>query len=222
VEFVLHARWRIPKLLYLVCRYLQFALIVIDLSRMSRNRYSKWIQSYSFSGILQHELSNKVHHFPRMLWIKLNTNISVLHNLLYHQLMWADIPCKMSINWRPYKIPEESCCTVQRVSTILYMWPTRWNTSPVLFMRRVWAMSSHKRWRWIVSFCNFMVSRSFDGRLCLISQRVALGGPVWGCIDVPELFLHKYVPPCSLKWQFNEMWCSSAVAYSRNCELLYQ
>ncbi|KAJ8584522.1 hypothetical protein M405DRAFT_936563 [Rhizopogon salebrosus TDB-379] len=32
VEFVLGARWRIPKLLYLVCRYLPFAIIAIDLS----------------------------------------------------------------------------------------------------------------------------------------------------------------------------------------------
>jgi hypothetical protein len=195
VEFVLDARWRMPKLLYLVCRYLPFAMIVIDLSRMSRNRYLKWMQSYSFSGILQHGLSIKVHHFPRMLWVKLNTNISVLHNLLYPELMWTDIPCKMSINWPPYQISEESCCTVQRVGTTLYMWPTRWNTSPVLFMLRVWAMSSHQRWRWIVTLCNSVVSRSFKGKLCLISQCVALRGPAWSYIDVLQLFLHKCVPP---------------------------
>ncbi|KAJ8584523.1 hypothetical protein M405DRAFT_936564 [Rhizopogon salebrosus TDB-379] len=28
----------------------------------------------------------------------------------------------------------------------------------VLFMLRVWAMSSHQRWRWVVAFCNFMLS----------------------------------------------------------------
>ncbi|KAJ8587706.1 hypothetical protein M405DRAFT_934537 [Rhizopogon salebrosus TDB-379] len=90
VEFVLHARWRIPKLLYLVCRYLQFALIVIDLSR-----------------ILQHELSNK------------------------------------------------SCTTYFTISS--YTGGILLYCAEVLFMRRVWAMSSHKRWRWIVSFCNFML-----------------------------------------------------------------
>jgi hypothetical protein len=189
---------------------------------MSRNRYLKWIQSYSFSAILQHGLSVKVHHFPRMLWVKLNTKISVLHNLLCHQLMWANISCKMSINWHPYQISEESCCTVQSVSIILYMWPTRWNILPALFMRRVWAISSHRRWKWIVAFCNFVVSRSFDSRLCLISQCVALASPAWSYIDVPWLFLHKCVLRCSLKWEFNEMWCSSAVAYSRNYELLHQ
>jgi hypothetical protein len=73
VEFVLDARWRIPKLPYLVCRYLPFAMMIIDLSRMSRNRYLKWIKSYSFPEILQRGLSIKVHHFPRMLWVKLNS-----------------------------------------------------------------------------------------------------------------------------------------------------
>jgi len=30
VEFIIHARWRIPKLLYLVNRYLTFAVIIVD------------------------------------------------------------------------------------------------------------------------------------------------------------------------------------------------
>ena len=36
VEFILEARWRIPKLIYIVCRYLTFAIIAADLFRMSR------------------------------------------------------------------------------------------------------------------------------------------------------------------------------------------
>jgi len=34
VEFIIHARWRIPKLLYLVNRYLIFAVIVVDVFRI--------------------------------------------------------------------------------------------------------------------------------------------------------------------------------------------
>ncbi|OAX34055.1 TPR-like protein [Rhizopogon vinicolor AM-OR11-026] len=34
VEFIIHARWRIPKLLYLVNRYLTFAVIVVDVFRI--------------------------------------------------------------------------------------------------------------------------------------------------------------------------------------------
>ncbi|OAX32067.1 hypothetical protein K503DRAFT_860492 [Rhizopogon vinicolor AM-OR11-026] len=34
VEFIIHARWRIPKLLYLVNRYLTFTVIVVDVFRI--------------------------------------------------------------------------------------------------------------------------------------------------------------------------------------------
>jgi len=36
VEFIVKARWRIPKLIYIVCRYLTFAMVAADLFRMSR------------------------------------------------------------------------------------------------------------------------------------------------------------------------------------------
>ncbi|KAG2348016.1 hypothetical protein BDR05DRAFT_601474 [Suillus weaverae] len=36
VAFILDAPWRIPKLIYLTCRYLPFALIVIDMFRISQ------------------------------------------------------------------------------------------------------------------------------------------------------------------------------------------
>ncbi|KAJ8584527.1 hypothetical protein M405DRAFT_936567 [Rhizopogon salebrosus TDB-379] len=87
VEFVLDARWRMPKVLYLVCRYLPFAMIVIDLSR-----------------ILQHGLSIKSY----TTYFTLNSYIGGI---------------------------------------VLYC-------AEVLFMLRVWAMSSHQRWRWIVTLCN--------------------------------------------------------------------
>ncbi|KAJ8580018.1 hypothetical protein M405DRAFT_938926 [Rhizopogon salebrosus TDB-379] len=90
VEFVLDARWRIPKLLYLVCRYLPFAIIVTDLS-----------------PILQHGLSVK------------------------------------------------SCTTYFAINS--YIGGIVLYCAESLFMRRVWAMSSHRRWRWIVAFCNFVL-----------------------------------------------------------------
>ncbi|KAJ8584525.1 hypothetical protein M405DRAFT_884277 [Rhizopogon salebrosus TDB-379] len=107
VEFVLDARWRIPKVLYLVCRYLPFAMIVIDLSR-----------------ILQHGLSIEVHHFPQMLWVKLNTK-------------------------------SQSCTTYFAFNS--YIGAIVLYCAEVLFMLRVWAMSSHQRWKWIVAFCSFVV-----------------------------------------------------------------
>ncbi|KAJ8595187.1 hypothetical protein M405DRAFT_390911 [Rhizopogon salebrosus TDB-379] len=50
-----------------------------------------------------------------------------------------------------------------------------------LFMLRVWAMSSHQHWRWIVTLCNFVC--------------VAFPGPGWSYIDVLQFFLYNRLFP---------------------------
>ena len=67
-----------------------------------------------------------------------------------------------------------------------------------------------------------MVSKSSEYGLFLISERVALRDPAPGGVNILQLFLHKCVSSCSLTWRFNEMQCSSTVAYSPNYELLHQ
>jgi len=86
-------------------------------------------------------------------------------------------------------------------------------------------MSNHKRyrrWRLIIGLFNFVVSKSSESGLFLISERVAPHDPACGGVNILQLFLHKCVSSCSLTWWFNEMQCSSAVAYSTNYELLHQ
>ncbi|KAJ8584526.1 hypothetical protein M405DRAFT_845110 [Rhizopogon salebrosus TDB-379] len=75
-------------------------------------------------SIFKHGLSIEVHHFPQMLWVKLNTK-------------------------------SQSCTTYFAFNS--YIGAIVLYCAEVLFMLRVWAMSSHQRWKWIVAFCSFVV-----------------------------------------------------------------